>query len=113
MKAVRWGVDAILTDVTKTWLKLRAALDGAWGSLMFYRGNRGIPEKALTSGLGDYEKVGAQYTRSFLWTGPLYYAAVQYGRTMMMKRRLEKIAGSFDAIESEVNPRTAIVRVRV
>jgi len=50
MKAVRWGVDAILTDVTNTWLKLRAALDGTWGSLIFYRGNRGIPEKALTSG---------------------------------------------------------------
>ena len=27
-QAVRWGVDAILTDVTKTWLELRAALDG-------------------------------------------------------------------------------------
>jgi len=88
MEAVRWGVDAILTDVTKTWLKLRAALDG------------------------DYEKVGAQYTRSFLWTGPLFYAAVQYGRTMMFKRRLEKVAGSFD-IESELNTRTAIVRLRV
>jgi len=112
MKAVRWGVDAILTDVTKTWLKLRAALDGTWGSLMVYRGNRVIPEKALTSGLGDYEKVGAQYTRSFLWTGPLFYAAVQYGRTIVFKRKLEKVAGSFD-IESELNTRTAIVRVRV
>jgi len=113
MKAVRWGVDAILTDMTKTWLKLRAALDGTWGSLMFYRGHRGILEKALTSGLGDYEKVGAQYTRSFLWTGPFFYAAVQYGKIMMGKRKLEKIAGSFDTIESEVNTRTAIVRVRV
>ena len=26
MEAVRWGVDAILTDVTKTWIDLRAAL---------------------------------------------------------------------------------------
>lgn len=26
MEAVRWGVDAILTDVTKTWLDLRASL---------------------------------------------------------------------------------------
>jgi hypothetical protein len=25
---VRWGVDAILTDVTKTWLDMRAALNG-------------------------------------------------------------------------------------
>jgi glycerophosphoryl diester phosphodiesterase len=29
MEAVRWGVDAILTDVTKTWIDLRAALRGA------------------------------------------------------------------------------------
>ena len=32
---------------------------------------------------------------------------------MMIKRRLEKAAGSFDLIESEVNTRTAMVRVRV
>jgi hypothetical protein len=28
---VRWGVDAILTDVTKTWLDMRAALNGTRG----------------------------------------------------------------------------------
>jgi hypothetical protein len=27
-EATEWGVDAILTDVTKTWLDLRAALAG-------------------------------------------------------------------------------------
>ncbi|KAI0268169.1 PLC-like phosphodiesterase [Gloeopeniophorella convolvens] len=88
MEAVRWGVDAILTDVTKTWLQLRKALDG------------------------DYDKVGAQYTRSFLWTGPLYYTAVQYGLVLLAKRRLEKVAGSFDNID-ESNTRAAMVRVRV
>jgi len=72
MEAVRWGVDAILTDVTKTWHDLRAALRG------------------------DYDKVGAQYTRSFLWTGPLYYSAVQYGFALLARRRLERLAGSFD-----------------
>jgi hypothetical protein len=76
-------------------------------------GNRGMLEKELMSTLGDYEKVGAQYTRSFLWTGPLYYAAVQYGMVVLNKRRLEKVAGSFDIIESELNTHTAIVRVRV
>lgn len=45
---------------------------------------------------GDYDKVGAQYTRSFLWTGPLYYTAVQYTLALLAKRRLEKVAGSFD-----------------
>ncbi|KAF8272083.1 PLC-like phosphodiesterase [Lactarius quietus] len=88
MEAVRWGVDAILTDVTKTWLDLRAALDG------------------------DYDNVGARYTRSFLWTGPLYYTAVQYGYVLMGRRKLEKIAGSFDHVE-EANTRAAVVRVRV
>jgi phosphatidylglycerol phospholipase C len=28
MEAVRWGVDAILTDKTQTWLDLRKALQG-------------------------------------------------------------------------------------
>lgn len=70
-------------------------------------------EKELTSELGDYERVGARYTRSFLWTGPLYYAAVQYGYVVMAKRRLEKVAGSFDIIESEVNTHSAMVRVGV
>jgi len=27
-QAVRWDIDVILTDVTKTWLELRAALAG-------------------------------------------------------------------------------------
>lgn len=89
MEAVRWGVDAILTDVTQTWLELRAALNG------------------------DYDNVGARYTRSFLWTGPLYYAAVQYGLVLLGKRRLERIAGSFDHVDNEVNTRAAVVRVRV
>ncbi|KAH9045314.1 PLC-like phosphodiesterase [Lactarius pseudohatsudake] len=89
MEAVRWGVDVILTDVTKTWLELRAALDG------------------------DYDKVGARYTRSFLWTGPLYYTVVQYGHVLMTKRKLEKIAGSFDHVDSELNTRAAVVSVLV
>jgi hypothetical protein len=32
---------------------------------------------------------------------------------MLSKRRLEKAAGSFDVIESNVNTRAAMVRVRV
>ena len=82
--------------------------------LMYFIGtHRGILEKELMSTLGDYERVGAKYTRSFLWTGPLYYAAVQYGLVVLAKRRLEKIAGSFDIIESEGNTHTAMVRVGV
>ena len=68
----------------------------------------------LLINLGDYDKVGARYTRSFLWTGPLYYTPVQYGLVLLGKRRLEKIAGSFDHVDNnEVNTRAAVVRVRV
>jgi len=88
MEAVRWEVDAIITDVTKTWLEMRTALNG------------------------DFNKVGAQYKRSFLWTGPLYYSAVQYGFILLTRRRLEKIAGSFDSVEN-MDTRTAMVRVGV
>jgi phosphatidylglycerol phospholipase C len=68
--------------------------------------------KELMAVLGDYDKVGSQYKRSFLWTGPLYYSAVQYAFALLSRRRMEKAAGSFDAAEN-VNTRAAMVRVRV
>ena len=34
MEAVRWEVDAILTDRTKTWLDLRSALQGKCDSCL-------------------------------------------------------------------------------
>ncbi|TFY74128.1 hypothetical protein EWM64_g9884 [Hericium alpestre] len=74
MEAVRWGVDAILTDVTKTWLDMRTAL------------------------AADYDKVGGQYTRFFLWTSPFYYSAVQSALLFKHRRMLEKVAGSFDEL---------------
>ncbi|KAI0053665.1 PLC-like phosphodiesterase [Auriscalpium vulgare] len=86
MEAVRMGVDVIITDVTKTWLNLRTALDG------------------------DYEKVGRQYRRFFLWTAPTYYSAYQYAVNQKEMRSLEKVAGSFDVVEAEAPP---AVRVHV
>ncbi|CCM01748.1 uncharacterized protein FIBRA_03814 [Fibroporia radiculosa] len=50
VEAVRWGVDVILTDVTRTWLELRSALHV------------------------DYDKIAAQYSRMFLWTSWSFYA---------------------------------------
>lgn len=94
--------------MTKTWLELRAALDGVHSSLFHL-----LTILILINNLGDYDKVGARYTRSFLWTGPLYYTAVQYGYVLLDKRKLEKIAGSFDHVDNEVNTRAAVVRVRV
>lgn len=102
---MRWGVDAILTDVTKTWLDMRTALNGTRG-----RGEKITRE--LMVHLGDYEKVCARHKRSFLWTWPLYYSAVQYGLVLLSRRKIEKAAGSFDIAES-MDTRATMVRVRV
>lgn len=68
----------------------------------------------LMVNLGDYDKVCARHKRSFLWTWPLYYSAVQYGLVLLSRRRIEKFAGSFDIAESmETQARMVRVRVRV
>ncbi|KAG6823672.1 hypothetical protein H0H93_003254, partial [Arthromyces matolae] len=72
MEAARWGVDAILTDDTKVWLELRAALKN------------------------DYEKTGSQYGRLFLWTTPMFYTPILMAYSHMGKKYLERIAGPFD-----------------
>jgi len=72
MEAVRWGVDAILTDFTKTWLDMRAALHT------------------------DYEKTGSQYGRGFLWTSLKWYSPWVNVRMRALRMHLESIAGPFD-----------------
>lgn len=72
MEAVRWGVSAIITDVTKTWLDLRSALQG------------------------DYEKVGSQYGRIFLWTTFRFYTPFLFASSRRAQTYLENIAGPFD-----------------
>ncbi|KAF9035043.1 PLC-like phosphodiesterase [Hymenopellis radicata] len=72
MEAVRWGVDVILTDVTKTWLDLRNGLQV------------------------DYEKIGSQYGRIFLWTTPDYYTPFQMLLALSSQKRLESQAGPFE-----------------
>jgi len=76
MEAVRWGVDAILTDVTKTWIDLRAALRV------------------------DYDTIGAKYSRLFLWTTFRFYTPVVVASGHMYRLALESIAGPFDAVEA-------------
>ncbi|KAJ8698661.1 hypothetical protein PTI98_005344 [Pleurotus ostreatus] len=73
-QAVRWEVDAILTDTTKTWLDMRQALNV------------------------DYDKIGAQYSRFFLWTTWKFYAPILYLRNHLIQLRLERIAGPFDVV---------------
>ncbi|KAJ3998339.1 PLC-like phosphodiesterase [Lentinula boryana] len=71
MEAVRWGVDCILTDVTRTWLDMRSAL------------------------YADYEKTGLQYSRIFLWTTLDYWTPIQMLRQTAHVKRLQSIAGPF------------------
>jgi len=68
--------------------------------------------RELMFDLGDYEKVSARHKRSFLWTWPLYYSAFQYVLVLLSRRRIEKVAGSFDIPES-MDTRVTMVRVRV
>jgi len=71
MEAVRWEVDVILTDVTKTWLDLRATLNA------------------------DYDKITAKYSRFFLWTTWRFYPPYRYMMTQIGRDRLERVAGPF------------------
>jgi len=72
MEAVRWGVDAIITDVTNTWLDLRSGLQR------------------------DYEKIVSQYGRIFLWTTLRYYTPMIYIAWRYSQNYLESVAGPFD-----------------
>ncbi|EEB92796.1 hypothetical protein MPER_08644, partial [Moniliophthora perniciosa FA553] len=83
MEASRWGVDVIITDVTQTWLEMRRNLST------------------------DYEKIGGQYGRVFLWTTLRYYTPYQQGKEFLDKRYLESIAGPFNSADTELPPATA------
>ncbi|KAH9482332.1 Phosphatidylglycerol phospholipase C [Psilocybe cubensis] len=85
MEAVRWEVDAIITDVTKTWLDLRSALQT------------------------DYDSIGSQYGRFFLWTSLKFYMPVLAMYNRKVQTYLESIAGPFDAAEIEAPPVVAPV----
>jgi phosphatidylglycerol phospholipase C len=82
MEAVRWEVHAIITDVTQTWLNMRTALQA------------------------DYEKIGSQYGRIFLWTTLNFYTPFQIARSHWAQTRLENIAGPFD--DSTIPPPNTI-----
>ncbi|OBZ70078.1 Phosphatidylglycerol phospholipase C [Grifola frondosa] len=85
VEAARMGIDVIITDVTKTWLNLRAALEV------------------------DYDKIAAQHSRMFLWTTLEFYTPLQ----MIERRRdqlyLEMFAGPFRKEEDGVQALPAAV----
>jgi len=71
MEAVRWGVDVILTDFTRRWLGLRAALQV------------------------DYDDMITRYGRIFLWTTWKFYSPCVSAATKANQLYLESIAGPF------------------
>ncbi|KAI0340816.1 PLC-like phosphodiesterase [Trametopsis cervina] len=71
VEAARWGVDAVLTDVPRLWLSLRASLEQ------------------------DYDAVVARHSRLFLWTNVKYYSAVRFFWARVIRYFLKKVAGPF------------------
>ncbi|KAF9567419.1 PLC-like phosphodiesterase [Agrocybe pediades] len=88
MEAVRWGVNGIITDTTKTWLDLRSALQT------------------------DYEKIGSQYGRFFLWTTLKFYTPVILAYSRKSQSYLESIAGPFEDPSSVVVAPTPIIQAK-
>ncbi|KAH7887507.1 PLC-like phosphodiesterase [Phlebopus sp. FC_14] len=72
MECVRWGVDVVLTDVTKRWLDLRAALQV------------------------DYDAIISRHGRLFLWTTWKFYFPAIRSLNQITKLHLESVAGPFD-----------------
>jgi len=79
MEAARWEVNAIITDVTQTWLELRSKLQA------------------------DYEGIGSKYGRVFLWTTPKFYTPMRFLYSRTSRRSLENVAGPFDAFVKKVD----------
>jgi len=75
VEAVRWGVDVILTDVTKVWLDLRNAL------------------------YVDYDKIAAQYGRTFLWTSWKFYTPATRLGARSSRAYIESLVGPFQQVQ--------------
>ncbi|KAF8635017.1 hypothetical protein AX15_000598 [Amanita polypyramis BW_CC] len=89
MEAVRWEVNAIITDVTQTWLELRSKLEA------------------------DYDGIGSKYGRVFLWTTPKFYTPVLLLYSAIARRGLEDIAGPFDAKKTESVVRQGVAKLNI
>lgn len=90
VQAVRWGIDVIITDVTKTWLDLRGALQGSVYSL-----GSVFPHAADGLHVVDYDKIAAQYSRMFYWTTLEFYTPMQIYQRRKDHSYLEGYAGPF------------------
>jgi phosphatidylglycerol phospholipase C len=96
LQATRWGVDAILTDFTKTWLDLRATLRSESSPSCSSVGE--VSHLSFTS--ADYDKTLSQYGRSFLWTTMRFYTPIVLATGRSWRSSLESVAGPFDVVKA-------------
>jgi hypothetical protein len=85
-QAVKWEVDAILTDRTQEWLDLRSALTDNYAGTM------------------------ARQNRSFFWTVPRFWLPVYLGRRWLAVGYMEMIGGPFDPSQPTHSPLAKMVR---
>jgi len=60
---------------------------------------RALRPLADFSWLADYDKIGAQYSRVFLWTTLRFYTPIVMAHGQLARLSLESVAGPFDAVE--------------
>lgn len=77
MECVRWKVDAVITDVTSTYLALRASVEA------------------------DYNKVDSQNGRLFMWTNLRYYKLLQVLEWKKTEVNLVRDGGPFSIYNVE------------
>lgn len=84
IEAAQWGVDVILTDVTKTWLQLRTQLQA------------------------DFEKTLSSHSGFFLRTSPTYYYPLRLLYWYLQRPLLEYFGGKFEEPPQVVRETTAV-----
>lgn len=82
MECIRWGVEAIITDVTKSYLDLRESVEL------------------------DYAKADAEHSRLFMWTTLNYYMPMQLIQWRDLHTKLEIIGGPFALYEPAMSSTT-------
>ena len=66
----------------------------------------GTFDGVLSVSIADFEKIGSQYGRTFLWTTLNFYTPFQIARGHWVQTRLESSAGPFD--DSAIPPPNTI-----
>jgi len=110
---VRWGVSAIITDVTRTWLDLRLALHSTCSKsflpfvvfqrhIFLYLVLLGSEFLFFSESIDDYEKCVSKYGRLFLWA-PRFYSPILMFQWRVQQLAIERVAGPFDEFLALLN----------